>query len=166
LASVFSFSMRRSGVRIPLPPPKVDSKGRDNSRRSSCSLFRREALLIFGGRLGSFFYGSNQGVPSDLPEINERRSGSSLGRRQARCGKSRTSLLADHLAGIFPIPGKTGWQRWTIHHPITLRSRRKCPLRVDGASVASHTAVSAPSSTDREALAPPISVRTHPGHIT
>jgi hypothetical protein len=51
------------------------------------------------------------------------------------------------------------------HHPMTLRSRKNFPLNVCGASVASHTAVSAPSSTDRVALAPPISVRTHPGHI-
>ena len=51
------------------------------------------------------------------------------------------------------------------HHPMTLRSRKNFPLNVCGASVASHTAVSAPSSTDRAALAPPISVRTHPGHI-
>ena len=52
------------------------------------------------------------------------------------------------------------------HHPMTLRSLRNFPLKVCGASVASQTAVSAPSSTDRVAFAPPISVRTHPGHIT
>jgi hypothetical protein len=52
------------------------------------------------------------------------------------------------------------------HQAIVLRSRKKRPLRVSGAAVASQTAVSAPSSTERVALAPPISVRTQPGHIT
>ena len=39
------------------------------------------------------------------------------------------------------------------------------PVNSGGASVASHTAVSAPSSTDRGAVGPPISVRTQPGHM-
>ena len=52
------------------------------------------------------------------------------------------------------------------YHGMTLRSRKNLPLSVCGASVANQTAVSAPSLTDRGALAPPISVLTHPGHIT
>ena len=51
------------------------------------------------------------------------------------------------------------------YHPMDLRSRKNFPLSFGDASVANHIAVSAPSSTDREALAPPMSVRTQPGHI-
>ena len=43
------------------------------------------------------------------------------------------------------------------------RSRRKLPVRFWGASVASHTIVSAPSSTERGAPEPLRSVRTQPG---
>src|SRR6184192_2304294 len=50
------------------------------------------------------------------------------------------------------------------HHGISLRSRRNLPVRACGASLASHTIVSAPSSTERFAFSPPMSVRTQPGH--
>src|SRR5207245_4433542 len=49
------------------------------------------------------------------------------------------------------------------HHGITLRSCKNLPVSFCGASAASQTIPSAPSSTDRVALAPPISVRTQPG---
>src|SRR5262245_2973885 len=49
------------------------------------------------------------------------------------------------------------------HHGISLRSRKNFPVNFCGASVASHTMVFAPSSTERAAPCPPISVRTHPG---
>src|SRR5204862_197681 len=42
------------------------------------------------------------------------------------------------------------------HHGISLRSRRNLPVRSCGASLASHTIVSAPSCTDRVAFAPPL----------
>src|SRR5262249_54099111 len=51
------------------------------------------------------------------------------------------------------------------HHGISLRSRRNLPVISCGASLASHTIVSAPSSTERLALSPPISLRTQPGQI-
>ena len=51
------------------------------------------------------------------------------------------------------------------HHGISSRSRKNLPVSSSGASVASRTAVSAPSSTDRGAVGPPISVRTQPGHV-
>src|SRR5215471_21368608 len=50
------------------------------------------------------------------------------------------------------------------HQGISLRSRRNLAVRSCGASLASHTMVSAPSSTERLAFWPPISVRTQPGH--
>ena len=37
-------------------------------------------------------------------------------------------------------------------------------MKFCGASLPSHTIVSAPSSTERLAFSPPISVRTQPGH--
>src|SRR5215831_8293559 len=46
------------------------------------------------------------------------------------------------------------------------RSRKKPPVGPLSGSVASHTVVSAPSSTDRGADRPPISVLTHPGSTT
>src|SRR5262249_52362705 len=49
------------------------------------------------------------------------------------------------------------------HHGISLRSRRNFPVNLCGASLASHTIVSAPSSTERVAFPPPMSVRTQPG---
>src|SRR5262245_1770500 len=53
--------------------------------------------------------------------------------------------------------------RNTPHHVISARSRKNLPVSVAGASLASHTIVAAPSSTERSALLPPMSVRTHPG---
>src|SRR5262245_17867750 len=49
------------------------------------------------------------------------------------------------------------------HQGISLRSRKNFPVSFCGASLASHTMVSAPSSTERVAFDPPISVRTQPG---
>ena len=49
------------------------------------------------------------------------------------------------------------------HQAMGFRSRRNWPVRVCGASSASQTIVSAPSSTERGAASPPISVRTQPG---
>src|SRR5215475_7810047 len=46
------------------------------------------------------------------------------------------------------------------------RSRKNPPVGPLSGSVASQTVVSAPSSTDRGADRPPISVRTHPGSTT
>jgi len=51
------------------------------------------------------------------------------------------------------------------YQAIGLRSRKKPPVGPSPGSVASQVTVSAPCSTDRGALAPPISVRTHPGLI-
>ena len=48
---------------------------------------------------------------------------------------------------------------------IGSRFRKKPPVGPSSGRVASQTAVSAPSSTERGALLPPMSVRTHPGHI-
>src|SRR3954452_9401633 len=48
---------------------------------------------------------------------------------------------------------------------IGSRLRKNPPVGPSSGRVASQTAVSAPSSTDRGAPAPPMSVRTHPGHI-
>src|ERR1700724_54563 len=53
----------------------------------------------------------------------------------------------------------------TSYQWISFRSRKNLPEISGGASVANQTAVSAPSSTDLDALGPPISVRTQPGHI-
>src|SRR5437660_11450594 len=51
----------------------------------------------------------------------------------------------------------------TFYQGISFRSRKNFPVSFCGASLASHTIVSAPSSTDRVAPCPPISVRTQPG---
>ena len=51
----------------------------------------------------------------------------------------------------------------TSHQGIGWRSWKKAPVGPPSASVASHTIVSVPCSTDRGAPEPPISVRTHPG---
>src|SRR4051794_19694417 len=48
---------------------------------------------------------------------------------------------------------------------ISCRLRKNFPVNSCGASSANQTAVSAPSSTERVAFGPPMSVRTHPGHI-
>src|SRR5437868_13171558 len=47
---------------------------------------------------------------------------------------------------------------------MTLRSLQNFPVSFCGASAASHTIPAAPSATERVALAPPMSVRTQPGH--
>src|SRR5215468_8667406 len=52
----------------------------------------------------------------------------------------------------------------SVHQGITSLSRQKSPVLSWGASAASHTIPAAPSSTERGALEPPISVRHHPGH--
>ncbi|MEH2048754.1 MAG: hypothetical protein V7K70_03405 [Nostoc sp.] len=46
-----------------------------------------------------------------------------------------------------------------------MRSRKNLPLILRGASVANQIAVSAPSSGERGADEPPISVLTHPGQM-
>src|SRR5262245_56170674 len=53
---------------------------------------------------------------------------------------------------------------FATYHGIGSRSRKNPPVGPPSGSVASHTAVSAPLRTPREALGPPMSVRTHPGH--
>ncbi len=52
-----------------------------------------------------------------------------------------------------------------LHHLIGFRFRKKPPVGPSSGKVASQTAVSAPSSGLRDALSPPMRVRTHPGHI-
>src|SRR6058998_2663947 len=51
----------------------------------------------------------------------------------------------------------------TPHQGISFRSRKNFPVSFCGASAASQTIVFAPSSTERVAPCPPISVRTQPG---
>src|SRR4029453_19589086 len=49
------------------------------------------------------------------------------------------------------------------YHSMALRSRKTPPVGPSSGSVASHTVVSTPCSTDRGADGPPMSVRTQPG---
>src|SRR6185295_4402147 len=49
------------------------------------------------------------------------------------------------------------------YHSIGRRSRKNPPVGPSSGSVAAHTIVSAPCSTERGADGPPISVRTQPG---
>src|SRR4051794_30814688 len=49
------------------------------------------------------------------------------------------------------------------HHGMGARSRKKPPVGPSSGRVAAHVIVSAPSSTERGAPAPPMSVRTQPG---
>ena len=51
------------------------------------------------------------------------------------------------------------------YQAIIFLSRKNPPVGPPSSRVAIQTAVSAPSAVDRSASAPPISVRTHPGHI-
>lgn len=51
------------------------------------------------------------------------------------------------------------------HHAICLRSLKKPPVGPRSSSIASQTAASAACSGGRGALAPPMRVLTHPGHI-
>ena len=53
----------------------------------------------------------------------------------------------------------------SLHQAIGLRLRKKPPEGPSSPSVASQIAVSAPSSGDFVAPAPPMRVRTHPGHM-
>src|ERR687885_86142 len=50
-----------------------------------------------------------------------------------------------------------------VYQGIWRRSRKNPPVGPPSGSVASQTIVSAPFSTERVALGPPMSVRTHPG---
>src|SRR4051794_32363174 len=51
------------------------------------------------------------------------------------------------------------------YQAISRRLRKNFPVTSWGASSANQTAVSAPSSTESVAFGPPMSVRTHPGHM-
>src|SRR5215203_3106388 len=77
----------------------------------------------------------------------ENNLGTRISRRNAKSSAASSTPLR-HSAG---------------HHGIDRRSRKKPPVGPLFGSVAAQTGVSAPSSTERVAPDPPMSVRTHPG---
>src|SRR5919106_1603188 len=91
--------------------------------------------------------GPCRGVPARNLGLLPPRAGRSsrAGARSRRPGSARTRRLAGPYQGI------------------GLRSRKKPPLGAPSGSVASQTGVLAPSSTERRAFCPPMSVRTQPG---
>src|SRR5207247_2777331 len=77
--------------------------------------------------------------------------------------RPRDEQAGEHWNGCHQRNPSPAQRRERGYHSMDFRSLKNPPVGPSGGSVASHTIVSAPSSTDFGAPRPPMSVRTQPG---